>query len=66
MSVVRVRVLGGALNGHVLWVEEGRPSLDVNVAAGAGVSKKLRYRIDGETAVFVEEFAGAVSPEPKR
>lgn len=55
MAVVRVRLLGGQLNGQVLWVEEGRPILEVNVAGKAGVSSKLRYKVDGGTAQLVTE-----------
>ena len=57
MSVFRVRLLGGSLNGQVLWVEKGREFLDVNIAAGVGAAKRLHYRIEGETAQFVEELA---------
>jgi hypothetical protein len=55
MAAVRVRLIGGALNGQVLWVEENRASVDVNVGGGAGAKKSLRYRIDGAVAVFVAE-----------
>ena len=65
MSVCRVRLLGGALNGQVLWVEQGRTFLDVNIAAGVGAAKKLHYRIEGETARFVEELTEAVTAEKK-
>ena len=55
MATVRVRLIGGALSGKVLWVEGDRPLFEVYVAAGAGVQKTLTYQIDGETASFVGE-----------
>ncbi len=63
MSAVRVRLLGGALSGHVLWVEATRAFVEVHVAGG-GVPKTLRYLRDGDTASFVEELATAIPQEP--
>ena len=55
MAPVRVRLLGGALNGQVLWVEESRASVDVNIAGKASEPKALRYRISGAVARLVTE-----------
>ena len=54
MGAVRVRLLGGALSGQVLWVEDERASLEVHVAGGAG-AKTLRYQRDGAIARFVAD-----------
>lgn len=63
MPAVRVRLLGGALNGHVLWVEQDRPFLEVHVAGSAGVRNTLRYQIDGSTGQFVSESATGAVPD---
>ena len=61
MGAIRVRFLGGALNGRVLWVEEDRASLEVRVAGNAGVMKILRYLRDGAIASFVGEVEAPAS-----
>ncbi len=55
MTAVRVRLLGGTLNGQVLWVDGERTWLEVHVAGGVGFKKTLRYRRDGAIARFVLE-----------
>lgn len=62
MTAVRVRLLGGALNGQVIWVEGDRPSLEVHVAKGGGVQTTLTYQIDGDTASFVGEADRLLGP----
>lgn len=62
MAAVRVRLLGGALNGQVLWVEQGRPFLEVHMAR-AGIRNTLRYQIDGSTASFVSDSAAETPPD---
>ena len=52
MTAVRVRLLGGVLNGQVVWVEENCAWVDVHVAAGAGIRKTFRYLREGEIARF--------------
>ena len=64
MAAVRVRLVGGALNGRVMWVEEGLPWLDVNIAAaGVAPQKKLRYKIEGSVGSFESEVE-AKKPAP--
>ena len=59
MGVVRVRLLGGALNGQVLWVEEGLVSVKVHVGGDRSVPTTLRYRIVGPVGRFVPESGAA-------
>jgi hypothetical protein len=59
MTTVRLRLLGGACNGQVLWVAQDCQSVNVNVAGGGGVPKTLQYRREGTIAVFVPEAAAA-------
>lgn len=66
MTAVRVRLLGGALNGQVLWVEQGIPTLDVNVATGTGHQKKIRYRIEGHIGSFVPSSDTPTEPGATR
>ena len=63
MSAVRVRLLGGTLSGHVLWVEEDRALIEVHLAGG-GVPKTVRYLRDGDKATFVEEVAAVIPQDP--
>ena len=59
MSAERVRLVGGPLSGQVLWIEAGKTSLQVHVAArGDGFKRTFEYRRDG----FGLLFAGEVSP----
>ena len=56
MSAIRLRALGGALNGQVIWVESDCTTLRVQVAAKGDVLKQtIQYRRDGDILRFVEE-----------
>ena len=69
MASVRVRLMGGALNGQVLWVEKDQAVLDVHMANGAASRNTLRYQIEGSTATFVSEVAtgsGYVEPAKRK
>ena len=55
MSQVRLRFIGGPLNGRAVWIDEDRSSLSVQVAGLAqGVRQQLEYRRDGGMLVFIE------------
>ena len=62
MTAVRVRLIGGALSGQVIWVEPDKPSLEVHIAKGGGVHSTLTYAIDGDTASFVGETDRELGP----
>ena len=56
MSTVRVRLMGGPLHGQVLWVDEAKASLNVQVAGkGDAISRTWQYRRDGGLLQFVGE-----------
>lgn len=56
MSLERVRCIGGALTGQVMWVEEGVPTLDVHVGGQrVGATRTLHYRRSGALLRFVGE-----------
>ena len=59
MGTVRLRLLGGALSGQVLWVEESCGSVNVKMAGDGGAPTTLQYRRDGATASFVTESGTA-------
>ena len=64
VTAVRVRLLGGSLNGQVLWVEKGQEFLDVNIAVVPGTTKRLRYHIDGHVGSLVSESNGEAGTGP--
>lgn len=69
MAPVRVRLMGGALNGQVLWVDPGQAVLEVHMAKGAEARNTLRYQIEGTTATFVSETGtgtGYVEPAKRK
>lgn len=56
MSVEALRLLGGALQGQIVWVEHGAPTLAVHMGGQRpGVTKTLHYRRSGPVFRFVEE-----------
>jgi len=55
MAAVRVRLLGGALNGQVMWVEKDQTVLSVHMAKGVGNRNTLQYKIEGSTGTFLSE-----------
>ena len=56
MSSIRVRFIGGALNGQAVWVEQDCQSLKVRVAAnGAAMGHTLEYRRDGDLLRYVPD-----------
>lgn len=66
MPAVRVRLLGGALNGQVMWVDQDQTVLDVHMAKGTEARNTLRYEIEGATAKFVSASGtGNEYVEPK-
>jgi hypothetical protein len=55
MNQVRIRFIGGPLNGQAVWIDQDRSSLSVQVApGGGGPHRTLEYRRDGEMLVYVE------------
>ena len=63
MATIRLRALGGALNGQVIWVEKDCVTLRVQVAAKGDVLKQtLEYRRDGDVLRFVEETPTGTAP----
>ena len=55
MSQIRIRFIGGPLNGQAVWMDGDRPSLSVQIAAeGDSLRKTVEYRRDGGMLVFVE------------
>jgi hypothetical protein len=56
MSVERLRLVGGALQGQVMWVEQGAPTLNVHMGGQSpGVTRTLHYRRSGAVLRFVGE-----------
>ncbi|HXV87094.1 MAG TPA: hypothetical protein VD793_10355 [Gemmatimonadales bacterium] len=53
---VRFRLVGGPLSGQVVWLEQGRAGLTVQVApVGTTPKRTLEYRCDGGVLAFVRE-----------
>ncbi|MBI4420778.1 MAG: hypothetical protein HY560_08130 [Gemmatimonadetes bacterium] len=60
MNPVRVRFIGGPLNGQTVWIEADRASLSVQVAGKSdGVKQALEYRRDGDLLLFIEPVTPA-------
>lgn len=56
MSLERMRLIGGSLEGQVMWVEQGSPTLNVHIGGQSpGVTKTLHYRRSGAVLRFVGE-----------
>ena len=63
MSVERLRLVGGELQGQVVWVEQGSPTLKVHIGRQSpGVTKTLHYRRSGAVLRFVEETETTPAP----
>ncbi len=64
MSLDRVRFVGGALQGQVMWVEPKCDTLTVHIGGQSpGVTKTLHYRRSGGVLCFVRETQTA-PPSP--
>jgi hypothetical protein len=64
MSLDRVRFVGGALQGKVMWVEPSCTTLDVHIGGqNPGESKTLHYRRSGAVLHYVSETL-TVATEP--
>ena len=62
MSSIRVRFIGGALNGQAVWVEADCQSLKVRVAAkGTVTGHTLEYRREGDLLRFVPDAAPPIA-----
>jgi hypothetical protein len=58
MSAERVRLIGGPLSGQAVWVEAGKTSLQVHIAAREDrLTRTLEYRREGLGLLFVGEVA---------
>ncbi len=56
MSQLKVRFIGGPLNGQAVWMDDARNTLTVQVATGPNTPKRtLEYRREGGILVFIEE-----------
>jgi len=56
MSVERVRLIGGALQGQVMWLEPSCATLNVHIGGQSpGATKTLHYRRTGGVLCFVGE-----------
>ncbi|OGU00982.1 MAG: hypothetical protein A2W29_08760 [Gemmatimonadetes bacterium RBG_16_66_8] len=63
MSLERVRLVGGALEGQVMWVENDRTAVSVHMGGQIlGVTKTLHYRRSGGLLRFVEEIQTGPAP----
>lgn len=63
MSAERLRLVGGELQGQVVWVEQGSPTLKVRIGGQRpGATKTLHYRRSGAVLRFVEETETAPVP----
>ncbi|HEX9582040.1 MAG TPA: hypothetical protein VF970_13125 [Gemmatimonadales bacterium] len=57
MTPIRLRLIGGPLSGQVVWLDEGRVGVTVQVAPNGGSPKRsLEYRRDGQALAFVREL----------
>jgi len=65
MSLDRVRFVGGALQGKVMWVERTCSTLDVHIGGqNPGETKTLHYRRSGAVLHFVSEtLMAATEPD---
>jgi hypothetical protein len=55
VSQVRVRFVGGPLNGQAVWIDETRASISVQVAQSGSIpTHTLEYRREGGMLVFIE------------
>ena len=63
MSGERMRFVGGELQGRVVWVEQGSPTVAVHMAGQRpGMTRTLHYRRSGAVLRFVEETETAPVP----
>lgn len=63
MGAERVRLVGGELQGQVMWVEPGASTLNVHMGGQApGITRVLHYRRSGTVLRFVGETTTAPQP----
>jgi hypothetical protein len=65
-TLERVRLVGGDLQGEVMWVETGAPVLDVHIGGQSpGTTRTLHYRRSGAVLRFVGETRTPTLPDAR-